>query len=141
MLDVRRGRKPGMARLALFSVVLAWGCSRATWEPCNDLALPSDAKVVQHEVLPAGLLDKSAVFCIRFDSERAIDAVVSAYSLVRCTPGSQEPTSFVSLRPPSWWKAADTDEKFARTDQEREQYWSLWVNRKSRLLFVEVGCW
>jgi len=32
-------------------------------------------------------------------------------------------------------------EIYARTDSDREVYWSLWGNRDSQRLFVEVGNW
>ena len=102
-------------RLVLLLTVL--GIAGCSWQPWDDLALPSDATMIEHTVLQAGI-DRSAAFCIRFGSQAVVDAVVSAYGLHRCDPNSAELTSFVALRPPAWWKVTETDEVYAQDGQK-----------------------
>jgi hypothetical protein len=142
---IASSRRFFLRELIAFNSLLAislGGCSEPTENNLNNLeALPAPwYGVVKSTKLQSGF-DTSAAWCIEFYTQLDIDAIVAEYGLSHCAPDSDELLSFVSLNPPSWWKVSGIEETYARWDQEREQYWSLWIDRDAGLLFLEIGAY
>ena len=106
------------------------------FDPWSQLSPPTSVQVLQNHASKSGF-DRCDAICVSFEDDSFVDHVVTTYDL---TP-VKHPTSFVSLRPPAWWRVDNLTERYGRTDDEVEQYFSCWVDRDKRVLFLERGEW
>lgn len=126
--------------------VLAIGCDfqvrfvhDPNWDPWEKLVFPETSEIL-HEYVSEPGIDRTDAILVRFEDDATVEMIVSAYTLTRCD-GDTEPRSFLLFDHPDWWTTEDLKERYARTDENREVYWSLWVDRDRHLLYVERGSW
>ena len=109
---------------------------RPTLDPWSKLSLPTSAQVLHMHTAKSGF-DRSDAICVQFRDEAFVDQAIATYAM----EPMEDPTSFVSLRAPIWWTVDLLDERYGRMDEETERYFSCWVDRKRRILFLERGRW
>ena len=105
--------------------------------------LPKTAEVVnsQYDYVPHDPIHR---FAIAFTDDQARDLLISKYRL------TNNPSDIMGSDSPhaaSWWPATRLQqieangECFGRVDQATEQWWTIWIDRKTKILYFEAGQW
>jgi hypothetical protein len=126
---------------ALSSVVALWPDPYARH---FSSPLPATAKLLHYERSTSGFEVKYA-FVFQTSDDQLLSQVVQEWSLTPATTPAGDPVSFVALRPPSWWlnqqSLRSLPEQYGWTDQVKQRYRSVWVDRASGKVFAEYGRW
>ncbi|MEZ6142221.1 MAG: hypothetical protein R3B84_16810 [Zavarzinella sp.] len=105
--------------------------------------LPSTAKVVQSDIDIAPF-DQIHRFSIAFSDDQTRDLLINKWQL---QTGSADIMSSSTVGLPAWWPTAQikqieqTGECYGRINNATEQWWSVWIDRKTNMLYLETGSW
>jgi len=105
--------------------------------------LPSTAEVVNSDIDIAPF-DQIHRFAISFTDDQTRDLLVKKW---RLQTGSSDIMSSSNMNDPSWWPRTQLDqieqsgECYGRIDDSSEQWWTIWIDRNNKLLYLETGNW
>lgn len=113
------------------------------FELATEEKLPGSAKVV-HADYDLAPFDQIHRFAISFKDDQARDLLVQKWQL---TAGSSDIMSSSSINDPAWWPRTQLEsieqsgECYGRVDDLNEQWWTIWIDRNTDLLYLEMGNW
>lgn len=117
-----------------------------------DFPLPESAELKHFEGQRVGFSDHSNSFIYHSTDEALLELMLGEWELLPTSIQKQHgrhkrPVSFtaISRNAPVWWPSikelGNIPESYFRVDEQREMYWSVWVDRSSRNVLAKKGRW
>lgn len=97
-------------------------------------------KAIENSAIIRNGIDVIYLFELRGDIAE-VKRLIEQLELKECV--AEEPTTFVMANSPVWWLRNVTDKstKFEFVNANREIYRSVWFEKSTSQIFVEVGQW
>jgi hypothetical protein len=112
----------------------------------NDI--PPGTRLIHYRRMPSGvpgLEDVSYAFVFEVPDNQLLTQLIKEWSLSPAKDDYHDTTSFVAIRPPSWWLNQQALRKlsvqYEWIDRANEQYRSVWVDTANHRLYAELGRW
>jgi len=130
--------------MSLISVFVA-GCNRTdpklSFSAHTKTTIPASAKQIYSGGQYAGF-DASYGFVFDVADNSLQEQLIGEWDLDTTSPSE---SGFFKFAKYPWWPTDDAflkmDENFSRSDEQNEEYWHVWHDRKNGRLYIEHGRW